>query len=53
MSVTVYFVSESQITRSLAVIVCQVVARRNVPLLFSGELDSGHCDAVLPVEQEE
>jgi hypothetical protein len=29
------------------------VIERSVPLLFTGELDSGHCDAVLPVEEKE
>jgi hypothetical protein len=52
-SVIVYFVSEGQITQPLVVIGGQVVAKRSVHLLFSGEPDSGHCDAVLPVERKE
>jgi hypothetical protein len=29
-----------------------VVSKINVSLLFSGELNTGHCDAVLPVHEK-
>jgi hypothetical protein len=47
--VSVYFVSESQITHPQTVTVDQVVTERNAFFLFSG----GHCDAVLLVEGKE
>lgn len=34
-------------------IATQVSTERNVFLLFSGELDTSHCDALLPIEDGE
>jgi hypothetical protein len=31
----------------------QVMSERNASLLFSGKLDSGHCEAVVSVEGKE
>jgi hypothetical protein len=49
MFVIVRFVSNGQITPPLTVIVRQVVTERNVSLLFTGDLDNGLSDVVLPV----
>jgi hypothetical protein len=42
--------SESHITQPTTAAVGQVMNERNAALLFNGELDSGHCDGLLPVE---
>jgi hypothetical protein len=47
---SVYFVSEDQITHLLTVVVGQVVNERTISLLFCGELDSDHYDALLLIE---
>jgi hypothetical protein len=39
--------------RHLPVRFGQVVSERNTSLLFTGELDNGHFDALLPVEGNE
>lgn len=39
-STSVYFVSEGQIARALALIIGQVIIKRNVTLLFGGGLES-------------
>jgi hypothetical protein len=52
-SVTVYFISESQVTQPLTVIISQVVNERNVCHSFNGELDSDHYGAMLPVGEIE
>jgi hypothetical protein len=51
MPVSVYFVSEGQITQSPSVIIGQVVTESYVSLLFSGERGNHHCDALLCVEE--
>jgi hypothetical protein len=35
----------------VTVVVGYVVTERKVSLLFSGELDNGDCDVLLPVEE--
>jgi hypothetical protein len=45
-------VSEDQITERPNVIAGQVVTERNVFLLFSGELDNGHYEAVCQLKKE-
>jgi hypothetical protein len=52
-SVSIYSVSEGQTTPLPTSIVGQVVSERNVSLLFSDELDSGCCHAVLLVDEKE
>lgn len=52
-SVSIYFVSEDGITQSPTVIVGQIVAEKNVCLLFSSELENDHCDALLLVKEKE
>lgn len=44
---SVYFVSEYLATRSLSVIVNQIVKERNTSLLFSSEPNNKHLDALL------
>jgi hypothetical protein len=50
-SVSIYFVSEGQITPTPAVIVEKVVTERNICLLFGGEVGNGHCGALLKKER--
>jgi hypothetical protein len=47
--VRVSFVSDGQMTPPPAVLVGQAVTERNVSLRFSGELDNGYCDSLLPI----
>jgi hypothetical protein len=50
--VCVYFVTNDRITNPLTHIAGQLVTERNVvPLLSTGKLDNGHCDALLSVEE--
>jgi hypothetical protein len=51
--VSVYFISENQMTRTLNVIVGQVVNVRNVPLLFIGELGTDVYLSLFSVEGKE
>jgi hypothetical protein len=46
---SVYSVTENQITQPHAIIIGEVTAERNAPLLFR---DEGQCDALLPVKGE-
>jgi hypothetical protein len=48
-----FLMSEDPISQPPTVTVGQVAIERNVPLLFSGELDSGHCNVLLQVEKKE
>jgi hypothetical protein len=48
-----YFVSESQITQPPTITVCQVVIKINACPSVRGELDNGHYDNRLPVEEKE
>jgi hypothetical protein len=45
-SVRVHFVPESKIIQAPSIILDQLVTERNVFLLFGGELNNGHCDAL-------
>jgi hypothetical protein len=49
----IYFVSEVQITQPPTVMVGQVMSERNESVVFIGELDSGHYEALVPVEGKE
>jgi hypothetical protein len=49
LSVSAYSVTENQITQPQAVIIGQVTAERNAPLLSR---DEGQCDPLLPVKGE-
>jgi hypothetical protein len=53
LSVSVHFVPECQATQTSTVAAGQVMSERNASLLFTGELDNGHFDALLPVERNE
>jgi hypothetical protein len=53
MSVSFCFVSEGQTTQPMTVTGGQIMTERNSSLPFSGELDNGHCNAPLPVEETE
>jgi serine kinase of HPr protein (carbohydrate metabolism regulator) len=46
-------VSEVQITQPPTVMVGQVISERNASVSISGEQDTGHCEAVVPVEGKE
>jgi hypothetical protein len=52
-SVSVYFVSEGQITQPSSAIVGQVVSGRNLFLFFTAKLDNSHFDLLLPVKEKE
>lgn len=52
MCVTVYFVSERQISVPLSVTVSQVVTEGTVPLLLTGKQNNGHHDALVKIEKE-
>jgi hypothetical protein len=43
-------VSASQITSPSTVILGEVTTEKNIFMLFSGEIDNGHCDTPLRVE---
>jgi hypothetical protein len=47
-----YFISESQISLTLSIIVSQVVSERTVPLLLTGKQNNGHHDALVPIKKE-
>jgi hypothetical protein len=48
-----YFVFKGQITQLLTITVCQVVTEINAPPSVRGELDNGHYDNRLPVDEKE
>jgi hypothetical protein len=52
-SVSVYYVSVAQITQLLTVTTDQAVTERNSSHLVGDELDKGHYDTLLPVEEKE
>jgi hypothetical protein len=52
-SFRVYFVFAGQITTERNVIIGQFVPKRNVSLLFRGELDNRHSDALFTLEEKE
>jgi hypothetical protein len=49
----VIFYLKAKSLKTLTYVVGQLENERNVPLLFSGKLHNGYCDALLLAEEEE
>jgi hypothetical protein len=48
-SISVHFLSEDQVTQIPIVIAVQVATEIKVPLFVGGEVDNGHCKALLQI----